>query len=199
MTVTEPIILVRHGETEWSKTGKHTGRTDIELTERGRKEATLVGPTLVGWEFAHVHSSPLSRALETAKLAMTGRDIHIDDNLVEWDYGPYEGRTNADIQAAEPGWSKWESPMVGGETAYDVGVRADRAIEGLIEASKDGPVLVFAHGHFLAIFIARWLGLDAVHGKSFVLQTATVSQLDTKRSDHVIKALNHRCGTILAP
>lgn len=197
--MTQPIILVRHGQTEWSKLGQHTGRTDIGLTERGRNEATLVGPTLQGWEFAHVHSSPLSRALDTAKLATRGRDIHVDDNLMEWDYGPYEGRTNEEIQQDEPGWSKWSSPIEGGESAYDVGVRADQAIEGLVAAAQDGPVLVFAHGHFIAIFIARWLGFDAAAGKRFIIQTATVSQLGTKRGDRVIKALNHRCGTRLAP
>jgi len=194
-----PIILVRHGETEWSRTGQHTGRSDIGLTDRGRNEAALVAPTLEGWEFAHVYSSPLSRALDTAKLATIGGEIIVDDNLMEWDYGPYEGRTNAEIQEAEPGWSKWEVDIEGGENAHDVGVRADAAIDGLITASADGPVLVFSHGHFLAILIARWLRLDAADGLRFIIQTATVSQLGSKRGDHVLKTLNHRCGQILAP
>ena len=197
--VTDPLILVRHGETEWSRTGRHTGRTDIALTDRGRNEASLVAPTLAGWNFAHVFSSPLSRALDTAKLATNDGDIIVDDIFMEWDYGPYEGRTNAEIQEAEPGWSKWDSDIDGGESAHDVGVRCDQAIEQLVAASSDGPVLLFAHGHFLAILIARWLGFDATAGKRFIMQTATVSQLGAKRSDHVLKTLNHRCGQVLAP
>ena len=193
------LILVRHGETEWSRTGQHTGRSDIGLTDRGRNEAALVAPTLEGWNFAHVFSSPLSRALDTAKLATIGGEIIVDDIFMEWDYGPYEGRTNAEIQKAEPGWSKWVGDIEGGENAHDVGQRADAAIERLVSASADGPVLVFAHGHFLAIFVARWLGFDATDGKRFIMQTATVSQLGTKRGDRVLKTLNHRCGPVLAP
>ena len=200
-SVTKPkLILVRHGETEWSRTGKHTGRTDIDLTDRGRNEAELVAPTLKGWDFAHVYSSPLSRALDTAKLATLGSgELIVDDIFMEWDYGIYEGRTNAEIQEAEPGWSKWVGAIEDGETAHEVGVRADQAIERLLSGAADGPVLLFAHGHFLAIFIARWLGLDATEGKRFIMQTATVTQLGTKRGDHVLKTLNHRCGPVLAP
>lgn len=194
------IVLVRHGETEWSKSGRHTGRTDIGLTDRGRGEAGLVAPTLQGWKFAHVFSSPLSRAYDTATTAGLGDDIVIDDTLLEWDYGVFEGRTNADITAEYPGWSKWSAESIeGGETAGDVGRRADTAIERLEAASDDGAVAVFAHGHFLAILIARWLGMDAAEGKRFIIQTATASQLSTKRGDRVLKTLNHRCGAILAP
>ena len=196
----KPLILVRHGETEWSRAGQHTGRTDIGLTDRGRKEASLVAPTLAGWSFEHVFSSPLSRALDTAKLATIGDgDIVVDDIFMEWDYGPYEGRTNAEIQEAEPGWSKWDSAIEGGETAHDVGVRADQAIEMMMSSTAEDPVLLFAHGHFLAILIARWLGFEATAGKRFIMQTATVSQLGSKRGDRVIKTLNHRCGQTLAP
>ncbi len=199
--MSHPLVLVRHGQTEWSRTGQHTGRSDIDLTDRGRNEAALVAPTLDGWGFAHVFSSPLRRALDTAKLAtaIIGGDIVVDDIFMEWDYGPYEGRTNAEIQEAEPGWSKWEATIEGGETAFDVGARTDQAIEQMVAASSDGPVLLFAHGHFLAIMIARWLGFDATAGKRFIIQTATVSQLSTKRGDRVIKTLNHRCGQMLAP
>ena len=193
------IILVRHGQTEWSKTGKHTGRTDIPLTDQGRQEATLVAPTLNGWDFAHVYSSSLSRALETAQLAGLSDEIIVDDTLLEWDYGIYEGRKNTEIQQDEPGWSKWAGPLKDGESAQDVGMRADAAIERLLASSGDGSQLVFAHGHFLAILIARWLGLDATDGKRFILQTATASQLSMKRGDHVLKTLNHRCGAQLAP
>lgn len=190
------IVLVRHGETEWSRTGRHTGRTDIELTDRGRREAASVGPTLHGWKFAHRFSSPLSRARETAELAdVTGApaELHIDEDLLEWDYGVYEGRTNDDIQLDEPGWSKWDGALEGGETALEVGVRADRSIRRLEEASADGPVLVFAHGHLLAILIARWLELDPREGRRFTLETATVSVLGTKRTDRVLRILNYGC------
>lgn len=190
------IVLVRHGETEWSRTGRHTGRTDITLTERGRREAASVGPTLHGWDFAHQFSSPLSRARETAELSEVNgatSDLIIDDDLLEWDYGIYEGRTNDAIQLDEPGWSKWEGALEGGETALEVGVRADRAIMALSEASADGPVLVFAHGHLLAILIARWLELDPREGRRFTLETATVSVLGTKRSDRILRILNYGC------
>ena len=188
------IVLVRHGETEWSRSGQHTGRTDIPLTEQGRREAAMVGPTLRDWDFTHRFSSPLSRALDTANDAGVIGDLSIDDDLLEWDYGIYEGRTNEEIQLAEPGWSKWVGPLEGGESAADVGERADRAIDRLKSASADGPVVVFAHGHLLAILIARWLGLDASEGKRFVLDTATASVLSTKRDDHVLRVLNQRCG-----
>lgn len=193
------LVLVRHGETEWSRTGQHTGRTDIELTKRGRNQAALVAPTLEGWDFTHYYSSPLSRARETAELAVIGHDLEIDDNLMEWDYGIYEGRTNAEIQEDEPGWSKWSGSLEGGESATDVGARADVAIEKFLATSQDGPVLVFAHGHFLAILVARWLGLDATEGKRFIMQTATASALGNKRGDHTLQVLNHRCGQALAP
>lgn len=190
------IVLVRHGETEWSRTGKHTGRTDIPLTERGRREAASVELTLQGWDFSHQFSSPLSRALETANISnVEGAhgDINIDDDLLEWDYGVYEGRTNHDIQKEEPGWSKWAGRLEGGESAADVALRADRSITRLAEASNDGPVLVFAHGHLLAILIARWLELDPTEGRRFTLETATVSVLAMKRTDRILRILNYGC------
>ena len=193
------LVLVRHGETEWSRSGQHTGRTDIGLTERGRNEATLVAPTLQGWEFSHHFTSPLSRARDTAELAGICTNLQIDDNRLEWDYGIYEGRTNAEIQEDEPGWSKWAGPLEGGESATEVGARADKAIEHFLALDADKPVLVFAHGHFLAILIARFLGFDATAGKRFIMQTATASALGTKRGDHVLQVLNHRCGQALAP
>ncbi|MFT7476312.1 MAG: broad specificity phosphatase PhoE, partial [Verrucomicrobiales bacterium] len=154
----------------------------------------MVGPTLRGWDFAHRFSSPLSRALDTANNAGVIGKLSIDDDLLEWDYGVYEGRTNNEIQLAEPGWSKWVGALDGGESAVDVGARADRAIERLQTAAADGPVVVFAHGHLLAILIARWIGLDAGEGKRFVLDTATASVLSTKRDDRVLRVLNQRCG-----
>lgn len=188
------IVLVRHGETEWSRTGQHTGRTDMPLTDYGRDEAQMVTPTLLGWTFAHRFSSPLSRALDTANLSGFGDHITLDDDLLEWDYGVYEGRRTVDIQIDEPGWSKWEGAIEGGESADDVGVRADRVIERLTMASNDGPIIVFAHGHLLAILIARWLGLNASDGKRFIMQTGTASVLGTKRGDRVLRILNNQCG-----
>jgi len=192
--MTSKIVLVRHGETAWSRDGQHTGRTDIPLTTTGREQASLIGPTLAGWNFSHRFSSPLQRARETAEIARVDHDpgaLILDDDLLEWDYGIYEGRTNAEILDDEPGWSKWNGLIEGGESADDVGVRADRAIERIDSASDDGPVIVFAHGHLLAILIARWLGLPARDGRLFVLETATVSVLSMKRSDRVLRILNY--------
>lgn len=195
--MTSKIVLVRHGETEWSRDGQHTGLTDIPLTTNGRDQARLVGPTLAGWTFAHRFSSPLLRARETAEISGVEHApgaLTLDDDLLEWDYGKYEGRTNSEIQEAEPGWSKWDGPLEGGESADDVGGRADRAIERIDTASDDGPVVVFAHGHLLAILIARWLGLPARDGRLFVLETATVSVLSMKRDDRVLRILNYGCA-----
>lgn len=195
--MTSKIVLVRHGETEWSRDGQHTGLTDIPLTTNGREQAKQVGPTLAGWTFSHRFSSPLQRARETAEISGVEHSpgaLQLDDDLLEWDYGKYEGRTNAAIQEDEPGWSKWDGPLEGGESAHDVGIRADRAIERIDTASDDGPVVVFAHGHFLAILIARWLGLPARDGRLFVLETATVSVLSMKRTDRVLRILNYGCA-----
>lgn len=190
------IVLVRHGETEWSRTGRHTGRTDIPLTDVGRRDAADISPTLQGWEFAHTFSSPLSRARETAELSdVSGArgELIFDDDLLEWDYGVYEGRTNEAIVADEPGWSKWHGPLEGGESAIDVANRADRAIARIAEASAVGPSLVFAHGHLLSILIARWLDLDPSEGRRFTVETATVSVLSVKRTDRVLRILNYGC------
>ena len=195
--MTSKIVLVRHGETEWSRDGKHTGLTDIALTTKGREQAKLVGPTLAGWNFAHRFSSPLQRARETAEISdVTHKPgaLILDEDLLEWDYGTYEGQTNAEIVAAEPGWSKWVGELDQGESAEDVGARADRAIERIAGASSDGPVIVFAHGHLLAILIARWLDMPATEGRRFVLETATVSVLSMKRTDRVLRILNYGCA-----
>jgi broad specificity phosphatase PhoE len=188
------IVLVRHGQTAWSLADQHTGRTDIPLTERGEQEATLVGPTLAGWQFAHAFSSPLQRARLTAERSGLAEPITLLDDLLEWDYGIYEGRRTVDIVVEEPGWSKWAGPVPNGEEVHAVGDRADRAIDVVAGAAKDGPVAVFAHGHLLAVLIARLLGLSAVEGKRFVLDTATVTVLGMKRGDRVLRLMNHRCG-----
>lgn len=188
------IVLVRHGETEWSKAGRHTGRTDIALTDRGEHEATLVGPTLHGWSFAHCYSSPLRRARVTAEKSGLNGSIATLDDLLEWDYGVYEGRRTDDITAEQPGWSKWRDSIPEGEDVGTVGDRADRAIAVLDDAARDGSVIAFAHGHLLAILIARWLDLPAADGRRFVLDTATATVLGTKRGERVLRQMNHRCG-----
>lgn len=194
-TLDTQIVLVRHGETEWSRADKHTGRTDIPLTEQGIHEATLVGPTLQGWHFGRCFSSPLQRARTTAERSGLPGPITLLDDLVEWDYGVYEGRRTVDIVAEEPGWSKWDFPIPEGEDVAQVGVRADHAIVELIAATVDGPVIAFAHGHLLAILIARWLGMPAAEGKRFILDTASATVLGTKRGDRVLRLMNHRCGS----
>lgn len=188
------IVLVRHGETEWSRDGKHTGRTDIALTEVGEQQARSVGPTLADWNFAAFFSSPLQRATATAELSGVPGPFTLLDDLMEWDYGVYEGRRTVDIHVDEPGWSKWQTSPEGGEPVAEVGRRADRAIEVVAAAAEAGPAIVFAHGHLLAILIARWLGLSAADGRRFVLETGTVTVLGVKRADRVLRLMNHRCG-----
>ncbi|MEM9203573.1 MAG: histidine phosphatase family protein [Actinomycetota bacterium] len=186
----EQIVLVRHGQTEWSRNGRHTGRTDIALTEHGEVEARLVTGALAEWSFEAAFASPLLRARETARLA--GFEPALDDDLMEWDYGDIEGRTNDEITADRPGWSKWIDGPPGGEDAAAVGARADRFFQRIDPVP--GAIVVFAHGHLLSIAIARWLGLSASEGRRFPLRTATVSVLGAKRDDRVLTLFNHLCG-----
>ena len=183
------LILIRHGETEWSRLGRHTGRTDLALTDEGRAEAELVAPSLPDVELSAVFSSPLQRALETARLA--GFEPTLDADLMEWDYGEVEGLRNEEIVASTPGWSKWMSVVPGGEQVADVGARADRFLA--TTADLEGNVLLFAHGHLLSILIARWLGFDATEGRRFPLATATLTILGTKRSDTIVETFNQSC------
>jgi len=187
------LVVVRHGETEWSRAGRHTGRSDIALTRRGEQEAELVGPTLAGWNFDAAYSSPLERARETARIA--GYDVTLDDDLLEWDYGEMEGLTTDQLISDRPAWSKWRDDVVGGEKPADVGRRADRFLDRL--GPLDGDAVVFAHGHLLSILIARWLDLDAIEGRRFPLATATATVLAHRRGDRVLETLNHRCGPAL--
>ena len=182
------IFLVRHGETEWSRSGQHTGRTDIALTENGRAQAEALGRFLLGRELT-VWSSPLQRARETCRLAGF-TPARIDDNLLEWDYGVYEGRTTAQIQSEIPGWLVWNCPIIGGELVEQVGERADRMIAEL--ADIDGDVGLFAHGHILRILAARWIGLEPVGGRLLALDTATISVLGFERATQVIRQWNVR-------
>jgi len=178
------IVLVRHGETEWSRTGRHTGRTDVELTDSGRHQAAATGRRLEGADWAVVLSSPMRRALDTCRLAGLAGRVIVDEDLREWDYGDYEGLTTTAIHARDPSWSLWRDGCPGGETALDVGRRADRVIERLRAADGDG--VVFAHGHLLRVMGARWVGEAPAFGARLVLSTASVSTLGW---EHAVAAL----------
>jgi probable phosphoglycerate mutase len=180
------VVLVRHGETEWTRSGQHTGRTDIPLTDEGRRQARLVGDSLRGREFALILTSPLQRAAETARL--TGVDAAVREELREWDYGAYEGRTTIDIRKERPEWTLWRDGVPEGETADEVGLRVDRVID---EArGVDGDVAIFAHGHVLRVLAARWLGLAPEEGRLFALDPATISILGYERETPVIRLWN---------
>ncbi len=180
------IVLVRHGETEWSRDGKHTGNTDVPLTERGREQARALGAALGRRSFARVLTSPLARAAETAKLA--GFDAEERDELREWDYGAYEGRRTVDIREERPGWTLWADGVPEGETAAEVAARVDAVLDEL--RATDGAALVVAHGHLLRVLAVRWLGLGPEAGRLLALDPATVSVLGYERETPVIRVWN---------
>jgi probable phosphoglycerate mutase len=151
------MFLVRHGQTEWSRTGRHTGRTDVPLEPEGRAQAEAVGRRLVGHPMTLVLTSPLLRAADTCALAGFGDRAEVTEDLVEWDYGEYEGRTTAEIREESPGWTLWSDGVPGGETAADIGRRVDRVIERA--RSVEGDTVCFAHGHVLRVLAARWVAL----------------------------------------
>jgi broad specificity phosphatase PhoE len=182
------LVLVRHGETEWTLAGKHTGRTDIPLTERGREQAQAVGGALRGRSFGLVLTSPLERAAETCRLAGFGEAAAPREELMEWDYGAYEGRTTVEIRKDRPGWSLWRDGVPKGETAAEVAARVDRAIAEIRSIADD--VLAFAHGHVLRVLAARWLGLEPAAGRLFALDPATVSILGYERETSVMRVWN---------
>jgi broad specificity phosphatase PhoE len=185
------VVLVRHGETEWSREGRHTGLTDVPLTDRGRAEAIALGEELAGRSFALVLTSPLSRAAETCVLAGFGDGAEPRAGLVEWNYGDYEGRTTKEIQAEHPGWSVWSDGVPAGETIAEVAARADAAIAELRAAT--GEALVFSHAHFLRVLTAGWLGLDPDAGRLFVLDPATVSVLGWEHERPALREWNAIC------
>jgi len=169
------LVVVRHGETAWSRSGQHTGRTDLPLLEEGRRMAERLRAPLRQWSFAAVWTSPLSRARDTCALAGFGDVAAPRPDLMEWDYGAYEGKTKEEVRQLQPGWQIWKDGAPQGESASDVGARADRVIA---EArALDGHVLVFAHSHLLRVLGARWLNLPASEGRFFVLGTASLSVL----------------------
>jgi broad specificity phosphatase PhoE len=188
MTADSEILLVRHGETEWSASGRHTSVTDVELTEHGCTQAAALATRLAAYDVALVLSSPRRRALDTCSLAGVGAHVEIDDDLVEWDYGDYEGLTTSEIRATVPGWTIFDGGAPGGETAAEVAARADRVIARCV--AVDGTVAVFSHGHFLRVLGARWVGLDAVDGRLLGLDTASISVLGDEREQRVLRRWN---------
>ena len=180
------MVLLRHGATEWSLSGQHTGRTDIPLLEEGREQAKRAGQLLRHLPFAQILASPLQRAMETCTLA--GFSGEVDPDLMEWDYGAYEGRTSADIGLDRPGWTLWTDGVPEGERAADVGRRADRVIERARQTQGD--TLLVAHGHILRVLTARWLGLPAVAGRLFSLDAGSISVLGWEHEAPVISAWN---------
>jgi broad specificity phosphatase PhoE len=185
------LWLVRHGETEWSVSGQHTSRTDIALTDHGRKRAEELRDYLAGTKFAAVLVSPMQRARETCRIAGFGDVAVVDEGLKEWDYGVYEGKTTAQIRAEVPGWSVWKDEIVGGETVEHVGQRADLVIARASAAGgAGGRVALFAHAHILRILAARWIGLEAAGGRLFSLGTGSVSVLGWERETRVVESWN---------
>jgi probable phosphoglycerate mutase len=169
------IYLARHGETAWSITGQHTGRTDLPLTERGERNAQRLGKLLAGLVFAKVFTSPLRRATRTCELAGFKDVAEVDPNLVEWNYGEYEGLRTSDIHGKRPGWQLFRDGCPGGESPGQIGKRADHTVNRLRDCN--GNVLVFSSGHFLRVLAARWLGVEPAAGIFFLLKTAALSAL----------------------
>ena len=169
------VYLARHGETAWTVTGQHTGRTDLPLTAHGERNAASLGARLRGLPFTQVLSSPLVRARRTCDLAGFATHAEVDDDLMEWDYGEYEGRTGTEIRASRPGWDVFRDGCPGGESPDAVGLRADRVIARL--RAGGGRILLFGHGHFFRVLAARWILLSASEGRHFLLSTAALSVL----------------------
>ena len=182
------VVLIRHGETEWTLSGQHTGRTDIPLTERGRKQARLLQPLLSTANFALVLSSPLQRARETCELAGLGSQMEIEPDLMEWDYGEYEGITSKEIKRTAPNWMVFTDGCPGGETPKQVGARVDRLIRRILPVA--GRVALFAHGHLLLVFVSRWIGLPPSAGQHFLLDTSTVGVLGYYQGVPAVKRWN---------
>ncbi|MSO46538.1 MAG: histidine phosphatase family protein [Thermoleophilia bacterium] len=190
MASASQIALVRHGQTEWSLNGRHTGRTDVSLTDQGREEARTAAALVQALEIDHVRTSPLARARETCELLNLSQPVTIDADLMEWDYGIYEGITTVEIRETVPTWTVWSQPCLNGETAADVAARVDRVI--VTARASEGTTLIVAHGHVLRVLAARWLGLDPGAGRYFRLDTATVSLLGWERETPVILRWNTR-------
>jgi broad specificity phosphatase PhoE len=189
------LILLRHGETEWSRSGRHTGRTNVPLTPRGEAAAAALAPALSRLRIIAAFTSPATRAVRTAELAGLA-DAKPDPDLWEWDYGGYEGRTTAEIQTERPGWYLWRDGVIPGDAAHPgesieaVGERADRVLARVRPLLRDGNVALAAHGHILRVLTARWLQLEPSGGRLFRLDTGTISALGTEHGEPVIAFWN---------
>jgi len=184
----QSVCLIRHGETEWSLNGRHTGTTDIPLTENGRNVARQWKPVASQQTFALVMTSPMQRARETCELTGLGQQAEVDNDLREWNYGEYEGLTTEQIQAQRPSWMIFTDGCPGGESPDEIQARIDRVIKKV--RAVEGDVALFAHGHFLRSFGARWLGLRVEEGRFFLLDPATVSVLSSYRGIPAVKRWN---------
>ncbi|HEY5144834.1 MAG TPA: histidine phosphatase family protein [Solirubrobacteraceae bacterium] len=182
------VVLLRHGETPWSLAGRHTGRSDVPLSDAGREEARAAGRRLAAVQVRHVLCSPLVRARETCELAGFGEDPQLDDALVEWDYGAYEGRTTTEIRAGRPGWSLFADGCPDGESAADVGARVDPLVARLRDG--EGAWLLVAHGHVLRVLAARWAGLEPQAGALLALDTAAICVLGLEHGAPVLRRWN---------
>jgi probable phosphoglycerate mutase len=185
-------VLVRHGQTSWSRTHRHTGATDLPLEPEGKEEARALAPVLGSWTFARVLTSPLRRARETCALAGFAERAEVCPRLVEWDYGSYEGLTTAEIHRQRPEWSLWVDGAPGGESPGEVAARADAVVAAL--RAQRGDVAVFAHGHILRVLAARWVGLGADGGGLLALDPGTLSVLGWERDTPVLGRWNAPCG-----
>ncbi len=191
------VHLVRHGETAWTATAQHTGRTDLPLTDQGERQARELGARFIPLRFDHIVSSPLRRARRTAELSMPHSRVEIDDDLMEWDYGAYEGRRTVDIEVERPGWRLFRDGCPGGETLDSVSARADRVVCRI--RASGGNMLLFAHREILRILAMRWIGLAPMEGRRLLLATASLSVLgyDHDLAEPVIHAWNDRGATIV--
>jgi probable phosphoglycerate mutase len=186
---TEPrLVLVRHGDTEWSENGRHTSRTDLPLLTSGVEHARSLAPLLADYEFTRVLASPLQRARQTAELAGFGDRVQTLPDLTEWDYGDYEGLTSPQIHDRDPHWNLWRDGCPRGESPEEVRVRVDRVIADLVTGGGD--VLLFAHGHILRSLAARWIGVDVAGGERLALSPATISILGHEHATRVIERWN---------
>ena len=184
------VVLVRHGDTEWSSSGRHTSYTDVPLTERGREQARSLATRLAGIDCTLVLSSPRRRARETAELAGLGHRVDVTDDLAEWDYGEYEGVTTPKIRETDPGWTVWTHAIPGGESAADVAARADKVLDRARREIDNGDVVLVGHGHFSRVLVARWVGLSSTAGVHFGLDPAGIAVLGDERGEPQVEHLN---------
>ncbi|MEA3412654.1 MAG: histidine phosphatase family protein [Pseudomonadota bacterium] len=191
-TLKQKVVLVRHGETEWARNGRHTSFTDLPLTPHGREEAKLLREPLKDWRFSQVLCSPLGRARETCEMAGLADAMVLEPGLTEWNYGRYEGLKLAEIRALDPHWDVFGSGCPGGETPAEVGERVDRVIRAI--RAIDGDVAVFSHGHLSRVFAIRWIGLPVEDGHLFVLDTATLNVLGAYHDSPAVVTWNARIG-----